>query len=79
MLKTFNPLGDGNIEVPLRKGFQVPATGDMLAKGALDVLVLLGADEIDTSQRTTQDVIKAYPNLHFDLAAAAIDHGKTLH
>jgi hypothetical protein len=31
MLKTSNPLGDGNIEVRLRKGFQVPATGDTLA------------------------------------------------
>jgi hypothetical protein len=31
ILKTSNPLGDGNIEVQLRKGFHIPATADTLA------------------------------------------------
>lgn len=36
ILKVDNPLGSGNVEVPLKKGYQVPATGDMLA--VLDIL-----------------------------------------
>ena len=36
LLKTYSPLSDGNIEVTLAKGYQVPATADMLA--VLDIL-----------------------------------------